>query len=155
MRVLKGQLIVYFKKIDNAKARVKLETGTESLEQMFKDIEKIIVENNGASLETIHAKLIEMAIEGSYHTNSACMHISSISDQANEYCGRNVQWNDVLDDIAFQSIENHSTDTYIINSEPMQTCWFVNKTALKPENQFLSMFGKIPESHVVIMPSLS
>lgn len=68
MRVLKGQLIVYFKKIDNAKARVKLETGTESLEQMFKDIEKIIVENNGASLETIHAKLIEMAIEGSYHT---------------------------------------------------------------------------------------
>lgn len=67
---------------------------------------------------------------GSYHTNSACMHISSISDQANEYCGRNVQWNDVLDDIAFQSIENHSTDTYIINSETMQTCWFVNKTAL-------------------------
>lgn len=67
-RVLKGQLILYFKKIDNAKARVKLETGTESLEQMFKDIEKIIVENNGASLETIHANLVKMALEGGYHT---------------------------------------------------------------------------------------
>lgn len=68
---------------------------------------------------------------GSYHTNAACMHISSISDQINEYCGKNVQWNDVLENIAFESIENHSTDTYIINSETMQTCWFVNKTALE------------------------
>lgn len=68
---------------------------------------------------------------GSYHTNSACMHISAISDQVNEYCGANVQWNDVLENIAFESIENHSTDTYIINSETMQTCWFVNKTALE------------------------
>ncbi len=68
---------------------------------------------------------------GSYHTNSACMHISAISDQINEYCGTNMQWNDVLEDIAFESIENHSTDTYIINSETMQTCWFVNKTALE------------------------
>lgn len=67
---------------------------------------------------------------GSYHTNAACMHISSISDQNNEYCGANVKWNDVLENIAFESIENHSTDTYIINSETMQTCWFVNKTAL-------------------------
>lgn len=67
-RVLKGQLILYFKKIDNAKARVKIETGTESLEQMFKDIEKIIVENDGASLETINANLIKMALEGGYHT---------------------------------------------------------------------------------------
>lgn len=67
-RVLKGQLILYFKKIDNAKSRVKTETGTESLEQMFKDIEKVIVENNGASLELINANLIKMALEGGYHT---------------------------------------------------------------------------------------
>lgn len=65
-RVLKGQLILYFKKVDNVKARVKIATGTESLEQMYKDVEKIIVENNGASLETIHANLIKMAI-GRYH----------------------------------------------------------------------------------------
>ena len=67
-RVLKGQLILYFKKIDNAKSRAKIQTGTESLEQMFKDIEKVIVENNGASLEIIHANLIKMALEGGYHT---------------------------------------------------------------------------------------
>lgn len=66
-RVLKGQLILYFKKIDNAKTRVKTETGTETLEQMFKDIEKVIVENNGASLELINATLIKMALEGGYH----------------------------------------------------------------------------------------
>ena len=66
-RVLKGQLIIYFKKIDNAKARVKTETGTETLEQMFKDIEKVIVENNGASLELINANLVKMALEGGYH----------------------------------------------------------------------------------------
>lgn len=68
---------------------------------------------------------------GGAYTNSACMHISSISDQINEYCGKDVLWNDVLDDIAFESIENHSTDTYIINSETMQTCWFVNNEALE------------------------
>lgn len=67
-RVLKGQLIIYFKKIDNAKARAKTETGTETLEQMFKDIEKVIVENDGASLELINANLIKMALEGGYHT---------------------------------------------------------------------------------------
>ncbi|MGX2985069.1 DNA methyltransferase [Helicobacter sp. 23-1048] len=67
-RVLKGQLILYFKKIDNAKSRAKTETGTESLEQMFKDIEKVIVENDGASLELINANLVKMALEGGYHT---------------------------------------------------------------------------------------
>ncbi len=68
MRVLKGQLIVYFKKVDNAKARVKISTGTQSLEQMFKDVEQIIVENNGATLETINASIVKMALEGGYHT---------------------------------------------------------------------------------------
>lgn len=34
---------------------------------MFKDIEKIIVENNGASLELINANLVRMALEGGYH----------------------------------------------------------------------------------------
>ena len=66
-RVLKGQLVLYFKKVDNVKARVKIATGTESLEQMFKDVEQIIVKHNGASLETIHANLVKMAIVGSYY----------------------------------------------------------------------------------------
>ncbi|WP_300449607.1 DNA methyltransferase [uncultured Helicobacter sp.] len=66
-RVLKGQLIIYFKKIDNPKTRTKLEAGEQSLEQMYKDVEKIIVDNNGASLEAIHAHLVKNAIEGGYY----------------------------------------------------------------------------------------
>ncbi|WP_343352949.1 hypothetical protein V3I05_05875 [Helicobacter mastomyrinus] len=66
-RVLKGQLIIYFKKIDNPKTRTKLEAGEQSLEQMYKDVEKIIVDNNGTSLESIHAHLVKMAIEGGYY----------------------------------------------------------------------------------------
>lgn len=66
-RVLKGQLIIYFKKVDNAKARTKLKAGEQSLEQMYKDVEKIIVDNNGASLEAIHAHLVKNAIEGGYY----------------------------------------------------------------------------------------
>ena len=66
-RVLKGQLIIYFKKIDNPKTRTKLEAGEQSLEQMYRDIESIIVANNGATLESIHAYLVKMAIEGGYY----------------------------------------------------------------------------------------
>ncbi|MDE7197207.1 MAG: type I restriction enzyme HsdR N-terminal domain-containing protein [Helicobacter sp.] len=66
-RVLKGQLILYFKKIDNPKTRVKIETGTESLEQLYKDVESVIVANNGATLEAINAHLVKMAIEGGYY----------------------------------------------------------------------------------------
>lgn len=65
--VLKGQLILYFKKIDNPKTRVKIETGTESLEQLYKDVESVIVANNGATLEAINAHLVKMAIEGGYY----------------------------------------------------------------------------------------
>lgn len=61
-RVLKGQLILYFKKIDSPKARIKIGAGIDKIEQVYKDIEQIIVENNGATLETIHAKIIYMAI---------------------------------------------------------------------------------------------
>ncbi|STQ85945.1 hypothetical protein LS73_002055 [Helicobacter muridarum] len=66
-RVLKGQLIIYFKKIDNPKTRTKLEAGEQSLEQMYRDIENIIVANNGATLESIHAYLVKKAIEGGYY----------------------------------------------------------------------------------------
>lgn len=66
-RVLKGQLILYFKKIDSPKTRTKLEAGEQSLEQMYKDIESIIVASNGATLESIHSHLIKMAIDGGYY----------------------------------------------------------------------------------------
>ncbi len=64
--VLSGQIIIYFKKVDNAKARVKLEVGEDIMEQMFKDIEAIIVEHNGASLNEIWNELVIKAVEGNY-----------------------------------------------------------------------------------------
>lgn len=64
--VLSGQIIIYFKKVDNAKVRAKLEVGMNVMEQMFRDIEAIIVENNGANLNEIWNGLIIKAVEGNY-----------------------------------------------------------------------------------------
>ncbi len=64
--VLSGQIIIYFKKVDNAKARVKVEVGMDIMEQMFKDIEAIIVDSNGANLNVIWNSLIQKAVEGHY-----------------------------------------------------------------------------------------
>ncbi|MDE7317627.1 MAG: type I restriction enzyme HsdR N-terminal domain-containing protein [Helicobacter sp.] len=64
--VLSGQIIIYFKKVDNAKVRAKLEVGIDIMEQMFKDIEEIIIENNGANLEEIWNSLIIKSMNHGY-----------------------------------------------------------------------------------------
>ncbi|MDE6978601.1 MAG: hypothetical protein K2O85_03425, partial [Helicobacter sp.] len=64
--VLSGQIIIYFKKVDNAKVRAKLEFGIDIMEQMFKDIEEIIIENNGANLEEIWNSLIIKSMNHGY-----------------------------------------------------------------------------------------
>ncbi|RDU64978.1 hypothetical protein CQA53_06980 [Helicobacter didelphidarum] len=65
-RVLKGQIIIYFKKVDNAKVRAKLAVGMDIMERMFQDIEEIIVENNGASLEEIWNSLVIKSMNHNY-----------------------------------------------------------------------------------------
>ncbi|TLD81272.1 hypothetical protein LS70_008260 [Helicobacter sp. MIT 11-5569] len=65
-RVLKGQLILYFKKIDNPKAHIKTAVGLDSLEHFYKDAEEIIVKNNGATMEAISAHLVNLCINGGY-----------------------------------------------------------------------------------------
>lgn len=80
--VLKGQLIFYFKKVDTPKSRVKVQTGLKSLEQLYKDVECLIVQNNGASLEMIHAYLIKAALEGGYHLLMA--NFQNVIDLINE-----------------------------------------------------------------------
>lgn len=64
--VLSGQIIIYFKKVDNAKTRAKVEVGMDIMEQMFKDIEAIIVDRNGANLNVIWNSLVQKAVDGSY-----------------------------------------------------------------------------------------
>ena len=65
-RVLKGQLILYFKKTDNPKARFKTEVGVDSLEHFYRDAEEIIVKNNGATMETINTYLVKKCLDGDY-----------------------------------------------------------------------------------------
>lgn len=64
--VLSGQIIIYFKKVDNAKVRAKIEVGMDIMEKMFKDIEAIIVENNGVNLSIMWRELMKKAIDGNY-----------------------------------------------------------------------------------------
>lgn len=64
--VLAGQIIIYFKKVDNAKVRAKLEVGIDIMERMFQDIEEIIVESNGANLEEIWNSLVIKAMNNGY-----------------------------------------------------------------------------------------
>ena len=64
--VLSGQIIIYFKKVDDPKARAKHEVGEDIIERMFKDIESIIVQHNGANLQEIWNGLIIKAVEGNY-----------------------------------------------------------------------------------------
>ncbi|RDU72411.1 hypothetical protein CQA66_04945 [Helicobacter aurati] len=64
--VLSGQIIIYFKKVDNAKARAKLEVGMDIIEKIYQDIEAIIVEHNGATLEEIWNSLVIKSVEGNY-----------------------------------------------------------------------------------------
>lgn len=65
-RVLKGQIIIYFKKVDNPKSRATTEMGFDVVERMFQDIEAIIVSNNGATLEEIWDNLVIKAMDNGY-----------------------------------------------------------------------------------------
>lgn len=64
--VLKGQIIIYFRKVDNPKSRAKVDVGMDIMEKMFKDIEEIIVERSGASLEEIWNDLIIKSMNHGY-----------------------------------------------------------------------------------------
>lgn len=64
--VLSGQIIIYFKKVDSPKARAKNEVGFDVMERMIADIEAIIIENKGATLEEIWNDLIIIAMDNGY-----------------------------------------------------------------------------------------
>lgn len=64
--VLSGQIIIYFKKVDSPKTRAKNEVGFDVMERMIADIETIIIENRGATLEEIWNDLIIIAMNNGY-----------------------------------------------------------------------------------------
>ena len=65
-------------------------------------------------------------------TYTYCIDMYSAIASYNPYCGQNVQWSSVLEKAAYTTKEaDTSGKSIILNSEVMQTCWFVNEVALE------------------------
>lgn len=61
-----------------------------------------------------------------------CINMSSWLTSGNAYAGQNGNWKDVLTENAYiTDTSGANSDCYIINSENLQTAWFVNETALQ------------------------
>ena len=70
------------------------------------------------------------------NTYPHCIDMNSAIEAYNHYCGKNVQWSSVLEKAAYTTKEADSTGkSIILNSEIMQTCWFVNEVALEAAGQ--------------------
>ncbi len=65
---------------------------------------------------------------GGGNTNKSCLSVKSFSTENNPYAG-NVRWTEVLEDNAFKNVESGSDESYIVNTEDMQTAWFINDVA--------------------------
>ena len=61
--VLSGQLIMYFKKVDNPKARIKEDLGDDVVAFVLNHIEAIIVRDEGATLDDIHGEITTKGME--------------------------------------------------------------------------------------------
>ncbi len=65
-------------------------------------------------------------------TRKHCIDMYSSVSSYNPYCGKDVQWSSVLQSAAYKTKEaDNSGESYILNSEVMQTCWFINDVALE------------------------
>ncbi len=66
--VLSGQLILYFKKVDTPKARIKENLGDDAVALALNHAEALIARDNGATLEEIHGEITIKGFElGFYH----------------------------------------------------------------------------------------
>lgn len=77
-------------------------------------------------------------VQGNYINNieNYCLNMYQYIYKENPYAGKNSDdeinyWGDVLTEEAYISSKSATNATYILNSENLQTAWFVNKTALK------------------------
>ena len=70
-------------------------------------------------------------------TYTYCIDMYSAIASYNPYCGENVQWSSVLEKAAYTTKEaDTSGKSIILNSEIMQTCWFVNEVALEAAGEY-------------------
>ena len=63
-------------------------------------------------------------------TRARCVDMYPSISSYNPYCGTQIMWSSVLESAAYKTKEaDNSGESYILNSEVMQTCWFVNDVA--------------------------
>ena len=65
-------------------------------------------------------------------TKNRCIDMRNSINSYNPYCGQDTLWTETLLPAAYRTKEADTSNTsYILNTEVMQTCWFVNDVALK------------------------
>lgn len=65
-------------------------------------------------------------------TEKTCIDMYSALAAPNPYCGKDVTWASVLDSAAYKTSDSDTTGkAFIMNSEVMQTCWFINNVAFE------------------------
>ena len=63
-------------------------------------------------------------------TRAHCIDMYPTVSSYNPYCGKDVLWSSVLKPAAYKTKEaDNSGESYILNTEVMQTCWFINDVA--------------------------
>lgn len=75
-----------------------------------------------------------------------CYNMSSTIRQANAYAGEDTSWKDVLSEEAYLTDKSGAnTDCFILNTESLNTAWFVNDVALKAagEKGYKNVDGKV------------
>ena len=66
------------------------------------------------------------------NTPTRCVDMYSNVAAVNPYCGKDVKWEDVLKPEAYRTKEaDTSKQSIIMNTEIMQTCWFINDVAFQ------------------------
>ena len=80
--------------------------------------------NNNTDWDIVEGNL------GYNSTKARCIDMYPSISSHNPYCGKETQWSSVLQSAAYKTKEaDNSGESYILNSEVMKTCWFVNDVA--------------------------
>ena len=78
-------------------------------------------------------------------TRKRCVDMYPSISSYNPYCGTQTMWSSVLEPVAYKTKEaDNSGESYIMNSEIMQTCWFINDEAFDAavEQGYLNAAGE-------------
>lgn len=87
------------------------------------------IENHLNTLNIVHGNQLK-------NTSTRCYNMYPYISRENAYCGADSSgnlnyWEDVLTEEAYITKSGEGNTTYIMNSENLQTAWFVNKVALE------------------------